>query len=65
MKIKAKVSFSGVLSMGLGEVRECDDKELLEDLLQAGYIEEVTDRSAEETEEKPKSKARRSPKKAG
>lgn len=65
MKIKAKVSFSGVLSMGLGEIRECDNEELLEDLIQAGYVEEVTDRSAEETEEKTKPKARRSSRKAG
>ena len=48
MKIKAKVSFCGVLSMGVGEVRECTDKELLADLLRAGYVEEVKDEPAEE-----------------
>lgn len=47
MKIKALVSFSGAFSMYKGEVRECSDKVILQDLLQAGYIEEVK-------EEKPK-----------
>lgn len=60
MKIRAKISFCGVLSMGLGEVTECNDKNLLSDLLRAGYIEEVKD---EPKEEKPK--AKRTSKKAG
>lgn len=41
MKIKALVPFSGVLTMAPGEVREYSDKEVLADLLRAGYIEEV------------------------
>lgn len=48
MKIKAKVSFCGVLSMGAGEIRECTDKEILTDLLRAGYVEEVKDEPVEE-----------------
>lgn len=47
MKIKALVSFSGAFSMYKGEVRECSDKVILQDLLQAKYVEEVK-------EEKPK-----------
>ena len=41
MKVKALVSFAGVFSMGCGEVKECSDKAILLDLLQAGYIEKV------------------------
>lgn len=62
MKIRAKISFCGVLSMGLGEVRECNDKAVLDDLLRAGYVEEVKDAPAEE---KPKAKPKRAAKKAG
>lgn len=38
---RAKVSFSGVISMRKGEVREIKDKKIVKDLLNAGYIEEV------------------------
>ena len=38
---KALVSFSGLVSMSKGQVREIEDKEIIKDLLNAGYIEEV------------------------
>lgn len=38
---RALKSFSGIISMHEGEVREIDDAELVADLLRAGYIEEV------------------------
>lgn len=38
---KALRSFSGAISMHEGETREIDNAELVADLLQAGYIEEV------------------------
>lgn len=41
MKVKAKVSFAGAVIMAQGEVKDIKDKEILEDLLQAGYVEEV------------------------
>lgn len=41
MKIRALVSFSGALTMFPGEEMECNDKVVLQDLLNAGYIEEV------------------------
>lgn len=47
MKYKALVSFSGAVSMSKGQVREINDKYIVADLLQAGYIEPI---------EKPKSK---------
>lgn len=41
MKVKALVNFSGAFSMCKGEVREIKDKTVLDDLLQAKYVEEV------------------------
>ena len=38
MQYLALVSFSGVISMHKGEVRELSDTSLVEDLLKAGYI---------------------------
>lgn len=42
MLVRAKVSFAGAFSMYKGEVKECSDKAILQDLLQAEYVEEVT-----------------------
>lgn len=41
MIVKAKCNFAGALTMIEGEVTECNDEVILQDLLQAGYIEEV------------------------
>lgn len=41
MKIRALVSFSGVLSMGKDQEMEYGDEVVLQDLLQAEYIEEI------------------------
>lgn len=41
MKYRALISFSGLLSMSLGDVREISDKYVVKDLLKAGYIEEL------------------------
>jgi len=41
MLVRAKVSFAGTFSMYKGEVKECSNETTLQDLLQAGYIEEV------------------------
>ena len=41
MQVRAKVNFSGLISMTKGEERELDNELLLKDLLKAGYIEEV------------------------
>lgn len=45
MLVRAKVSFAGTFSMYKGEVKECSDKAVLQDLLQAGYVEEVTEKA--------------------
>lgn len=52
MYYKAKVAFAGKISMMCNEVREITDKELINDLLNAGYIEEIT-------KETPTKKARK------
>ncbi len=41
MLVKALVSFCGVISMIGGEVRDITDKPVVDDLLQAGYVEKV------------------------
>ena len=38
---RALVSFGGIVSMRKGEVRDISDKEVVKDLLNAKYIEEV------------------------
>ena len=39
MKIRAKTSFSGMITMGIGEVSDIEDDFILNDLLNAGYVE--------------------------
>ena len=39
MEYKAFVSFSGLVSMRKGEVKDIKDKEIAKDLLRAKYIE--------------------------
>lgn len=41
MLVKATISFCGVVSMRMGEVRDITDKPVLTDLLKAGYIEKI------------------------
>lgn len=53
-KVKAKISFAGVVTMGVGEVRDITDKEILKDLLQAGYVEEIKSSSTTKASAKKK-----------
>jgi hypothetical protein len=39
MEYRALKSFSGLVSMRRGEVKKIKDKEIVKDLLRAGYIE--------------------------
>ncbi len=39
MQYKALISFSGLISMSMGEVREIADQKIVNDLLKAGYIQ--------------------------
>lgn len=40
-KYKALISFAGQITMSVNEIKEIKDKEIAEDLLNAGYIEEI------------------------
>lgn len=53
---KAMISFTGLISMAEGEVREISDSSLADDLLKAGYIVEV---------EPPKKEEKKSTKRKG
>lgn len=56
---RALISFSGLISMAQGEIREITDDVMVKDLLNAGYIEEVTP----DEPPKPKKKSTRKKKK--
>ena len=71
MAYKATRSFSGIVSMKKGDVRDIKDVEVAKDLLRAGYVialeEEKPQESAEEEkpqESKPKTSKRTAKKKA-
>lgn len=38
---KAKINFAGIISMKKGEVKEIADSKLANDLIKAGYIEDM------------------------
>lgn len=54
MKYKALVSFTGLLSMAMGEVRDISDPSISSDLVKAGYIEEF--KGEKKAPEAPKAK---------
>lgn len=67
MKIRALCAFSGTVSMAKGDVCECTDQYVIDDLLQAGYIEAVEtppDITGEEPNEPDGQKKRAKRKKA-
>lgn len=41
MKVKALTNFVGTFSMHEGEIKECSNKVILQDLLNCGYVEKV------------------------
>ena len=41
MKIKALCSFAGVVSMAKGEIRDCENMDVVNDLLESRYVEKV------------------------
>ena len=48
---KALVSFSGIITMAVGDVREISDKAIADDLVKAGYVEPI---NAEKKDKKKK-----------
>lgn len=53
---KALISFSGLVSMAVGEVGEISDLAVAKDLLKAGYVAEI---KPEEPEKAPKKGAKK------
>lgn len=56
MLYKALVSFSGVVSMAMGDIKEIKDESIANDLLKSGYIEEVRETKVKKAEEVKKTK---------
>lgn len=56
VKVRALTPFAGLVTMGIGEVREIPD-EIARDLVSCGYAEEVETAAGEE-DEAPKKKGR-------
>lgn len=52
MKYRALISFSGQISMAMGDVAEIADKSIAKDLLKAGYITELRANQKKETKTK-------------
>lgn len=52
MLYMATVSFSGVISMRMGEKREISDSSIVNDLLKAGHLIEVKPEDAPKAEKK-------------
>lgn len=50
MKVRAAVTFAGLISMRAGETGELAASEALSDLLRCGYVERVTEDIKSETE---------------
>ena len=49
MKYKATTSFSGIISMAMGEIREISDPPVEQDLLKAGYIVSIEEEKEKKT----------------
>lgn len=49
MKIEALVSFCGILSMSKGEIRDYSVEPVVFDLMEAGYIREISEKTVEKT----------------
>ena len=54
MQYKALISFSGLISMSMGEVRKIADQKIVNDLLNAGYIAKIIEIKKEEEAKKTK-----------
>ena len=59
MKCRAIVSFTGTISMAMGEVREISDLAIAKNLIKVGYVEEIKDKNETVTEKKTKSPRRK------
>lgn len=53
MAYRALRSFSGIVTMVKGEVREIDNEEVVKDLLRAGYIVDLSEKQKAAKSSKP------------
>lgn len=53
MAYRATKSFTGLVSMVKGEVRELEDEEIVKDLLKSGYIEDLSEKQKAAKSSKP------------
>ena len=58
MAYKALITFSGIISMEKGEVRDISDLAVAYDLLKAGYIERIKETNEGKSKKKTKRKGR-------
>ena len=65
MMYKATKSFSGLINMKKGDVKEIKDEEIAKDLLRAGYVMELADESKPVTKATPKKSAKKADAKDG
>ena len=63
MAYKATKSFSGVISMKKGDVRDITNEEVAKDLLRAGYVIELADESKPEIKPVKKATSKKASKK--
>ena len=53
MAYRALKSFSGLVSMVKGEVRELEDEKIAKDLIKSGYIEDLSEKQKAAKSSKP------------
>jgi hypothetical protein len=53
MAYRATKSFTGLVSMVKGEVRELEDEKIVKDLLKSGYIEDLSEKQRAAKSSKP------------
>lgn len=63
MKYRALITFSGIISMAQGEIREIDNQEVIADLLRAKFIEPAEEEKNEVGAEAPAPKTKAKKKK--
>lgn len=54
MLVKALTNFAGKLSMCANEIREVEEDDVIRDLLNTGYIEEIKEAEIKEKKVQPK-----------
>ena len=53
MAYRATKSFTGLVSMVKGEVRELEDEKIVKDLIKSGYIEDLSEKQKAAKSSKP------------